>query len=141
MNQLQALRDTVRIAQERGMPELPGSDIGLEHLRQMADIAETSSFSPAKLGRWLGWAQCAVVAANIGVTLEEMKALNLRHATGPNSAPPQRPEPTAALRRVLESTSPAAAYAAAGYPLPPPKASRRRFHLLQGGLNEAPSAD
>ncbi|MFV8227354.1 hypothetical protein [Mycolicibacterium fortuitum] len=63
------------------MPDLPGSDLGLEHLRQMAHTAESSSFDPAKLGRWLGWAQCAVVSANIGVTLADMKALNLRHAS------------------------------------------------------------
>lgn len=37
-------------------------------------------FSEAKLGRWLGWAQAAVVAANIGVTLDDVKALNKRFA-------------------------------------------------------------
>lgn len=80
MNQLQALRETVRLAGECGMPELPGNTLGLEHLRAMAATAEKSSFSPSKLGRWLGWAQCALVAANVGVTLEDMKALNMRHA-------------------------------------------------------------
>jgi len=62
------------------MPELPGSDVGLGHLRRMAATAETSTFSEAKLGRWLGWAQCAVVAADVGVTLADMKALNMKWA-------------------------------------------------------------
>ncbi|MEE3755218.1 hypothetical protein [Mycobacterium intracellulare] len=69
MTQLQALQDTVRLAEECSMPDLPGNTLGLEHLRAMAATAETSSFSPSKLGRWLGWAQCALVAATIGVTL------------------------------------------------------------------------
>lgn len=85
MKQLQALRDTVRLAEDHGMPDLPGTDLGLEHLRDMADTAEANSFSPSKLGRWLGWAQCAVVAADIGVTLADMKALNLRRASGPDT--------------------------------------------------------
>lgn len=87
MNQLQALRDTIRVAEDHGMPALPGSDLGLEHLRHMADTAESGSFSPSKLGRWLGWAQCAVVAANVGVTLADMKALNIRHAAHPEAEP------------------------------------------------------
>lgn len=76
MNQLQAFRDTIALAEQRGMPELPGSDLGLDHLRRMAAVLEENSFAPAKLGRWLGWAQCAVVAAGIGVTLDDMKTLN-----------------------------------------------------------------
>ncbi|GAT01247.1 putative uncharacterized protein [Mycolicibacterium fortuitum subsp. acetamidolyticum] len=87
MNQLEALRETVRLAEEHGMPELPGSDVGLAHLRWMADTAEATSFSDAKLGRWLGWAQCAVVAANVGVTLADMKVLNVKWSlvTAPSS--------------------------------------------------------
>ncbi|WP_239591355.1 hypothetical protein [Mycolicibacterium tusciae] len=34
-----------------------------------------------KLGRWLGWAQCAVVAANVGLSLDDMKAINQRCMT------------------------------------------------------------
>ncbi len=55
-------------------------DRGLEHLRSMLAKVNASKFSDAKLGRWLGWAQCAVVAANVGPTLDDMKALNMRHA-------------------------------------------------------------
>jgi hypothetical protein len=69
MNQREALRETVRLAAEVGMPELPGSDVGLAHLRDMAATAEGGDFDEAKLGRWLGWTQCALVAANVGVTL------------------------------------------------------------------------
>lgn len=84
MNQLQAFRDTVALAEQQGMPELPGSDLGLDHLRRMAAVLEEASFSPAKLGRWLGWAQCAVVAAGVGVTLDDMKTLNASHLGDPH---------------------------------------------------------
>lgn len=80
MNQLAALRDTVTLAETRGMPDWPGTTLGLEHLRSMLARVESGEFSEAKLGRWLGWAQCAVVAAAIGITLDDMKAINLAHA-------------------------------------------------------------
>ncbi len=79
MNQVEALRETVRMAELHGMPTTAGSGLGLDHLRAMLATAHGSEFSEAKLGRWLGWAQCAVVAADIGLTLEDMKALNVRH--------------------------------------------------------------
>lgn len=34
-------------------------------------------FSEGKLGRWLGWAQAAVVAINLA-TLDDMKAINIK---------------------------------------------------------------
>lgn len=77
MNQRRALRETVELAERHGMPDLPGSDVGLSHLRSMVQTVEVSDFSDAKLGRWLGWAQCALVAANVGVTLADMKKLNM----------------------------------------------------------------
>ncbi|UBV20331.1 MULTISPECIES: hypothetical protein [Mycolicibacterium] len=84
MNQLQALRDTIDLAEAHGMPELPDSPIGLQHLRDMlgeVDKANSATpFSASKLGRWLGWAQCALVAADVGVTLDDMKALNMKYA-------------------------------------------------------------
>lgn len=83
MNQLGALRETVQIAEQCGMPEMPGTNLGLDHLRSMLAILNSSEFSDAKLGRWLGWAQCAVVAARVGVTLEDMKALNIRFTERP----------------------------------------------------------
>lgn len=87
MNQADALRETVRIAEQYGMPEMPGSDLGLHHLRSMLATVNTSKFSDAKLGRWLGWAQCALVAADVGVTLADMKALNRRHSDRKTLAP------------------------------------------------------
>lgn len=79
MDQLAAFDDTIALAEERGMPE-HGGELGLAHLRSMYEQASSSDFSDAKLGRWLGWAQCAVVAAAIGLGLEDMKQINLRHA-------------------------------------------------------------
>jgi hypothetical protein len=79
MNQLAAFRDTIALAEDRGMPEY-GESLGLAHLRSMYERAESGGFSEGKLGRWLGWAQCAVVAACIGVTLDDMKLINWRHS-------------------------------------------------------------
>jgi hypothetical protein len=58
-----------------------------EHVREMllvmkADVNPQDtekSFSDGKLGRWLGWAQAAVVAMGAG-TLEDMKTINKRCA-------------------------------------------------------------
>lgn len=83
MNQLAALNETIRLAQEAGMPEAPGSPLGLAHLRQMAANVATEDFDDAKLGRWLGWIQCAVVAADVGITLDDMIHLNTAHRPGP----------------------------------------------------------
>lgn len=69
----------VALAVERRMPNLPGSTTGLNHLLDM-QARITDEHSPAKLGRWLGWAQAALVAANVGVTLDDMKAINKRYA-------------------------------------------------------------
>lgn len=80
MNQKQALADTLELAEAHGMPELPGSELGLEHLRQMNATVQASDYSASKVGRWLGWAQCAVVAADIGLTLNDMKQINMRQA-------------------------------------------------------------
>lgn len=84
MNQRRALRETIELAEQHGMPECPGSDVGLNHLRSMLETVEKSEYSDAKLCRWLGWAQCALVAANVGVTLADMKALNMKCAADEN---------------------------------------------------------
>lgn len=76
MNMRGAFLKTVRVAQDHGMPESPDSPLGLGHLRSMCLQAQSTDFSDGKLGRWLGWAQCAVVAADIGVTLDDMKDIN-----------------------------------------------------------------
>ncbi len=65
IDQLAAFRATIQLAESRGMPE-HGGHLGLTHLRNMYKQASAGGFNEAKLGRWLGWAQCAVVAAAIG---------------------------------------------------------------------------
>jgi hypothetical protein len=80
MDQLAAFRDTIRLARLHDMPERPGNPLGLAHLRSMLERAESGEFSDTKIGRWLGWAQCAVVAADIGVVLDDMKYINKAHA-------------------------------------------------------------
>lgn len=81
MNQLAAFKDTVALAESLGMEEEHGSSVGLEHLREMLEIVENSEFSESKLGRWLGWAQCALVSTGLA-GLEDMKLINMRHADG-----------------------------------------------------------
>lgn len=88
MNQLAAMQETLTLAQESGMPDIDGFAEGCDywHLQDMMDRAAAAmampgaEFSEAKLGRWLGWMQCAVVAAEIGPTLEDMKQINKRWA-------------------------------------------------------------
>lgn len=78
MNQRQAFNETINLAIARGMSLSPGSDLGLDHLIDMgARLGDNPGYSDAKVGRWLGWAQCAVVAAGCA-TLEEMKQINLK---------------------------------------------------------------
>lgn len=81
MNQLAAFRDTVTLAQEHGMADISGFADGCDywHIQHMLERATAENLSEAKLGRWLGWAQGVVVAAAIGITLEDMKELNKRH--------------------------------------------------------------
>lgn len=62
-----------------GTRHVPESDLGLYHLMQMR--IRVQSMAGSKLGRWLGWAQCAVVAAGVGLTLDDMKAINQRCMT------------------------------------------------------------
>ena len=79
MNQREAFAETIEAAERAGMPALPGSELGLDHVKDMFARLQPK-FSDAKVGRWLGWAQCAVVAAGVGLTLEDMKQINMRWA-------------------------------------------------------------
>jgi len=79
MEQVEAFRETVALAAKHGMPAMPGSELGLDHLRVMLNTVEGQSFDEDKLGRWLGWAQCAVVAAGVDISLNDMKTLNARY--------------------------------------------------------------
>ena len=80
MNMLAAFDDTLALARARDFHqleiEIPGLDY--EHLLSMRDRI-TPEFSEAKLGRWLGWAQCSLVANGVA-SLEEMKEINKRHS-------------------------------------------------------------
>lgn len=79
MNQMAAFADTLALARDRNMELLClGRDrtLSFGHIRDMYDTMSASSPSEAKLGRWLGWAQCAVVACGCA-TLDEMKQINL----------------------------------------------------------------
>jgi hypothetical protein len=71
--QLDAFDATVRLAADRGMPNI-GIGLSIDHLRDMRSRI-TPDFSRGKLGRWLGWAQCAVVATEVA-TLDDMKEIN-----------------------------------------------------------------
>lgn len=88
MNQVEAFKETIELAERLGMPAFSSLHgwantarhaIGLEHLKDMFNRL-TPDMSPAKMGRWLGWAQACVVAAGVGATLEDMKAINQRWA-------------------------------------------------------------
>ena len=81
MNQRAAFRETLQLAIASAMPEGdPEDPLSLAHLRDMGKRIRQVEFSDAKLGRWLGWAQCALVAADVGVTLEDVKRINLKWA-------------------------------------------------------------
>lgn len=82
MNQRAAFVETIALADHAGMPEHSPVDpsLGLAHLRDMYARLDPE-WSDAKVGRWLGWAQAALVAANVGITLEQVKQINLRHST------------------------------------------------------------
>ena len=99
MNQLGAMRDTIALMDERLKAAEPmtereqdrifmlDADLQPEHLRDMLAVMERGvnpqdterDFSEAKLGRWLGWAQAAVVAMGLA-TLDDMKNINRKWA-------------------------------------------------------------
>ena len=85
MDQINAFIDTLTFAQEAGMAycEFETKEVNFWHLQDMLEqITENPErFSEAKLGRWLGWAQCAVVAGGYG-TLDDMKQINRKNNGG-----------------------------------------------------------
>lgn len=82
VDQRAAFDATVELARKHRMWDKRPAELSLGwlHLLEMQAEIHAGSFSPEKLGRWLGWAQAALVVANVGVTLDDLKALNKRFA-------------------------------------------------------------
>ena len=78
MNMRAAFHDTLMLAVERRMQGPDTGPLSFPHILYMQRRVD-ASFSEAKLGRWLGWAQAAVVASGCA-TLDDMKEINRRHA-------------------------------------------------------------
>jgi len=79
MNVIKAMEETVRLAADNGMPAVIEVDeLSFLHLCSMLERMQEGNFSYGKQCRWLGWAQCAVVAAGCA-TLEDMKQINMRN--------------------------------------------------------------
>jgi len=82
VDMLSAMQDTLSIAAANGLynvsSDIPESDY--LHLLSMYERAQEGNFSPAKLGRWLGWMQACVVINSMGdISFEDMKRINLSH--------------------------------------------------------------
>lgn len=83
----QLAEDGDALGDEKIILEKIDPSLGPQHVRDMLAIMEKGDnpqhpgekFSDAKMGRWLGWAQAAVVAMGAG-TLEEMKEINVECA-------------------------------------------------------------
>lgn len=87
--QTAAFKSTIALAEKSGMPR--AGDVGLDHIKGMLSRIAGGSFSSAKLGRWLGWAQAAVVAAKCGPTLDDMKCINRDASAALRTSPPASP--------------------------------------------------
>ena len=98
MNQLGAMKDTMALAERLNAGHEPKdhtSSTSIQHLREMYQkVLDDQTKAPPyrmssdKLGRWLGWMQCAIhVTWPHLVTLDDFKAYNQAHAT-----PPMPPE-------------------------------------------------
>lgn len=96
MNQIQAMRDTIHLMEQglrsftprqEGFIQRLDKDLQPAHLLDMLAQMEKNDnpqhmgkvFSQAKLGRWLGWAQAAVVVMGLA-TLDEVKTINKLNA-------------------------------------------------------------
>jgi hypothetical protein len=79
MNQLEAMRETVSVYREWSKhwtldQPVTYEECSLAHMEDMLRRVEANpeKFSPAKLGRWLGWMQGAMTAVG-ALTLEQAK--------------------------------------------------------------------
>lgn len=83
MNVVEAARETMELARQHGMdnvehPDRPESEYS--HLEQMLEKMESGDMSYGKMCRWFGWMQSSVYGMCDGVTLEDLKEINRRHA-------------------------------------------------------------
>lgn len=85
MNQREAFRESLEVARTNGLDRCTSdySELDFDHLQDMytrilAADASGEPMSETKIGRWLGWAQAAIVA-NGGGDLTVMKEINMRH--------------------------------------------------------------
>ena len=82
MNMIQAARETIELAAAHGMQdsEFEKPELNFPHLVEMLEKMEAGGMSEAKVGRWLGWMQAAVVCSCDDVSIEDMKEINRRNA-------------------------------------------------------------
>ena len=82
MNMIEAAKETLAKAEAAGMDILTSDipELDYPHLQLMLSRMQVNEMSEAKIGRWLGWMQAAVVAADIGLGLEDMKEINKKWA-------------------------------------------------------------
>lgn len=84
MNQVAAMQETLALARIARMDNLESDipELDFPHLWDMYQrvLQADPPMSDAKIGRWLGWIQAAVVAAQIGLSLNDMKDINKRWA-------------------------------------------------------------
>lgn len=74
---LAAMDATVELANLRGMHNIrmPGSCLSYDHVKDMQRQMHEQPMDEGKLNRWLGWAQCAVVASGCAL-LDDMRRIN-----------------------------------------------------------------
>jgi hypothetical protein len=76
MNVRGALRATLRLAKERGMPQgEPNNPLSFAHMEGMMVKVAMGGMSYDKLCVGLGWMQCALVGSGVA-TLDEVELLN-----------------------------------------------------------------
>lgn len=84
MDQIAAMEETVELARVMLLHDArEKSAATLDHLESMLTRAKAGNedgtpFSPSRLGRWLGWMQCAVYMRTHH-TLDTFKEINRRH--------------------------------------------------------------
>lgn len=54
--------------------------IGYAHILEMRDRIFAENMSDAKMDRWLGWMQCAIVTWSPDISVEDIKEINRKWA-------------------------------------------------------------